>query len=236
MQAAAATEQQIGPGKRSLAPVVDGDALPAHPFDPAAPEISRSVPIVVGTNKDENTLFSIGDPKFGTMTVDDARNRFKTLLREKGDAAFDFYTQQRPDEKPTYLVTSMGTESGPWISSIRLAERKNAQGAAPVFMYRLDYETPILGGILRSPHGLDTPMVFGHAREFARMLGDGPEPERISASMMDAWIAFARSSNPSTPGLAWPIYEPAGRRTMIFAAETRATADPDKPFREFWSA
>jgi len=32
---------------------------------------------------------------------------------------------------------------------------------------------------------------------------------------------------------AWPTYEPAGRRTMIFAAASHATADPEKSFREF---
>jgi para-nitrobenzyl esterase len=235
MKAAAEAEKKMEPGKRTLAPVVDGAALPRHPFDPTAPDVSRDVPIIVGTNKDENTLFSIGDPKFGTMSIDDARSRFKMMLRERGDAAFDFYTTQRPNEKPTYLVTSMGTESGPWMSSIRLAERKAAQAQAPVFMYRLDYETPIFDGILRTPHGLDTPMVFGHAKEFARMLGNGPVPERISGLMMDAWIAFARGGQPSTPELPWGTYEPAERRTMIFAAESRETRDPDKRFREFWS-
>jgi para-nitrobenzyl esterase len=236
MRAAVEAEGQMGPGHRTLSPVVDGQALPSHPFDPVAPEVSRRVPIIIGTNKDENTLFSIADPKFGTMTLEDAHDRFSTMLRGKGDAAFEFYTKLKPQEQPTYLVTSMGTHTGAWISSIRLSERKLAQNAASVHMYRLDYETPVLGGILRTPHGLDTPMVFGHAKEFARMLGDGPEPQRISEQMMDAWIAFARTGDPSTSKLAWPAYQTSSRETMIFAAKSHTAGDPDKAFREFWSA
>ena len=235
-RAAVEAERQLGPGHRSMSPVVDGEALPSHPFDPVAPELSRRVPLIIGTNKDENTLFSIGDPKFGRMTLDDAHERFRTMLHDKGDAAFEFYCKLRPQELPTYLVTSMGTESGAWINSIRLSERKLAQNDASVHMYRLDYETPILGGILRTPHGLDTPMVFGHAREFARMLGEGPVPQRVSEQLMDAWTAFAHTGDPSTSRLAWPAYDTSRRETMIFAADSHVVADPEKPFREFWSA
>ncbi len=39
-------------------PVVDGLALPYHPFDPTAPEISRNKPLLVGWNEDEYTFFA----------------------------------------------------------------------------------------------------------------------------------------------------------------------------------
>lgn len=235
MKAAETAQAQAGPGARVLAPVVDGVDLPDNPWDPAAPYTAKGVPVIIGSNKDEATLFSIGDPKFGTMTDEDARARFRMMLRDKGDAAFAFYRQQLPKEGPTWLVTSMMTQRGTWMDSIRLAERKAAQDADKVFMYRLDYETPIMDGMLRSPHGIDTPMVFGHPKEFAKMLGAGPVPVKISGEMMDAWIAFARTGDPSTRALKWPAYDPAARETMIFAGKSGAKADPDKAFREFWA-
>jgi para-nitrobenzyl esterase len=57
----------MGGGLR-LAPVVDGVALPADPFTPTAPSISANVPILIGSNKDEMTLFTAGEPWFGTLT------------------------------------------------------------------------------------------------------------------------------------------------------------------------
>lgn len=235
MKAAETAQAQAGPAARVLTPVVDGVDLPDNPWDPAAPFTAKGVPVIIGSNKDEATLFSIGDPKFGTMTDEDAKARFRMMLRDNGDAAFAFYRQQLPKEGPTWLVTSMMTQRGTWMDSIRLAERKAAQDVGKVFMYRLDYETPIMAGMLRSPHGLDTPMVFGHAREFAKMLGVGPVPVKISGEMMDAWIAFARTGDPSTRALKWPAYDPATRETMIFAGKSGAKADPDKAFREFWA-
>src|SRR5208337_2897092 len=38
-------------------PVVDGKYLPGGPFEPVAPAISANVPLMIGTNKDEMTLF-----------------------------------------------------------------------------------------------------------------------------------------------------------------------------------
>src|SRR4029453_1674168 len=60
--------QRLVPGGGTLAPVVDGRSLPAHPFEPKATELSRNVPLIIGTCKDEQTLFMAGDPLFGKMT------------------------------------------------------------------------------------------------------------------------------------------------------------------------
>ncbi len=236
MKAAATVQGQLGRGARGLGPVTDGVALPVDPFDPvAAPTVSPTIPLIVGTTKDEATLFNIVDPQFGKMTLDEAQGRFRSTLKDKGDEAFAFYRQQRPNEAGTWLFTSMVTESGVWINSIRIAERKAAQNGAPVFMYRLDYETPLFGGQLRAPHGLDTPMVFAHPKEFANMLGAGPDPETVSAAMVDAWTAFAHTGDPSTRGLAWPRYEPGRRDTMLFAPRSHVVSDPDGAIRAFWA-
>jgi para-nitrobenzyl esterase len=57
---------KVGSGLAALAnrrrlgfnPVVDGHALPNHPFDPVAPKISANIPLMIGTNKDEILLFA----------------------------------------------------------------------------------------------------------------------------------------------------------------------------------
>ena len=48
-------------GKIGFGPVVDGIALPNHPFDPTAPEISRNKPLMVGWNEDEFTFFLMAE-------------------------------------------------------------------------------------------------------------------------------------------------------------------------------
>ena len=176
------------------------------------------------------------DPAFGTMTEAQARQRASAMAGARGDAAIDLYRQLRPNDPPTYWVTSLVTDKGTWIDSIRLAERKRAQGAAAVYMYRLDWRTPVLGGAMRSPHGLDVPLVFDTVAAKPLMLGAGPQPQRVADAMSTAWIRFARSGNPSQPGLAWPAYDMTSRETMIFDVESRAVADPDRALRLFWSS
>ncbi len=63
-----------GPGgAMQLAPVVDGVVLPADPFTPAAPAISADVSVMIGSNKDEMTLFNAAEPRFGKLNEAEAR-------------------------------------------------------------------------------------------------------------------------------------------------------------------
>lgn len=228
--AAAAAVQPRG-GGRVLSPLVDGRALPRHPFTPAAPDISRDIPILIGTTKTEATMFMAADPLFGKYTESQARERAVQLLGAKGNAAIDAFKALRPDWSPTYLVAAISTAQGAWINSIRLAERKLDQHAAPVYMYRLDWEAPFAGGALKSPHGLDTPMVFDNPQTRPLMNGTGPAPRKIAAIMSQAWVNFAHSGNPSQRGLAWPSYTAETRRTMLFNVNSEVVADPDGPVR-----
>ncbi|QIG80804.1 carboxylesterase/lipase family protein [Stakelama tenebrarum] len=222
-----------GMGGPSLAPVVDGRSLPRDPFAPDAPATAHDIPVLVGSTKDEATLFSIVDPLFGTMTEEQARQRFGFLLGPRAEEGFEVYRNLRPDDAPTYWFTSMMTGTGTWIDSIRLAERKAAQGGAPVWMYRLDWETPVFDGVLRSPHGLDTSLVFDNPDKTPKIMGDGPEPALLAAAMSQAWINFARSGDPSFAGQDWPSYDSETRATMIFDVESHVVNDPDRPAREF---
>src|SRR5438128_3283788 len=51
----------------SLGPVVAAGALPAHPFDPVAAPTAASVPLVIGTTRDEMTLFTGFLPGFDEL-------------------------------------------------------------------------------------------------------------------------------------------------------------------------
>ena len=115
--------------------------------------------------------------------------------------------------------------------SIVQADRKSAQKAAPVFMYRVDYEPRVVDRILRSPHGTEVPLVFG-TKVPAQFVGSGPEVDALSAKLMGAWLAFAHGGNPSQDGLAWPRYDARRRRNMIFDTDCRMVGDPDPVARD----
>jgi para-nitrobenzyl esterase len=219
----------------TLAPVVDGRSVPAHPFDPVATDISRDVPLMIGTTKDEATMFLAASADFGKMTAEAARQRFDAMLGPRGGGAFEVYRGAAPNDPPTYWVTSLMTDLIFRNAAILQADRKAAQGAAPVFMYRVDFEPRVMDRILRSSHGAEMPLVFGNfvPPEF---IGAGPEVAALSALVMQAWSNFARTGNPSQEGVAWPAYETTRRDTLIIDQPMRLAADPNRPTREFWGA
>jgi para-nitrobenzyl esterase len=211
----------------AFAPSLDGVALPADPFHPAAPAISADIPLMIGTNKDETTLFQFSDPKFGHLTDADLERRAKAMVGDKADSLIAALRIQYPDYSPTYLSCAVQTVSMFWMNSVRLAERKAAQGRAPVYMYRLDWETPAARGTLKSPHAVEIPLVFDNVEAARSFVGRGEAPQTMADLMAPAWLAFARTGNPNTPELPdWPAYEASKRATMVFNLEPRVERDP----------
>ena len=216
---------------RGLAPVADGRSIPTHPFDPCATNLSRDIPLMIGSAKDEATLFMAGDPELGQMSQDSARQRFEAAMGPKGAAAFSVYKAAYPHDDPGYWVSSMMTDRLFRSDSIIQADRKSDQNAAPVYAYRVDWEPRVIDRLLRSPHGTEVPLVFGTKvpREF---VGSGPDVDNLSERMMTAWLNFARNADPSQPGLHWPRYERRQRLNMIFDVPCRVVSDPDPVARD----
>jgi para-nitrobenzyl esterase len=49
------------------------------------------------------------------------------------------------------------------------------RGVAPVFLYEFTWKTPVLGGMLCSPHTLCIPFAFGNIDIAKDFVGEGPE-------------------------------------------------------------
>jgi para-nitrobenzyl esterase len=218
---------------RGFVPCVDGIALPRKPFTPDAPAISAKIPILIGSNKDEMTIFRARDPKFGTSTDVDFTAYMRQQLPGKAETLIPALRAAFPGYSPSHLITVMETLKGYWIATVLQAERKAAQGAAPVYVYLLAWETPVDGGRHRAHHALDLPLVFNNIETSRSMVGPGPEPQRVADQMSAAWIAFARSGDPNTDGLPqWRPYDLKSRATMIFNLDSHVQNDPYSEIRQ----
>jgi para-nitrobenzyl esterase len=208
-------------------PCVDGVVLPRKPFIPDAPAISAQVPLLIGSNKDEMTIFRVRDAKFGSQTDEEFTAYVRNQLPDKAEALIPALRAAFPSYSPAHLIVAAETMKGYWIATVLQAERKAMQGTAPVFVYQLAWETPVDGGRLRSHHALDLPLVFNNIENGRDMVGPGPGPQRIADVMSASWIAFARSGNPNTGELPhWPAYDLKRRATMVFDLDNHVQNDP----------
>ena len=226
-----ASVKVAGEPMRLYTPVVDGTALPRDPFEPDASPLNADVPVLIGTNKDESTLFMLGHPKFGNFDEDDLARHAKAQAGDKAEVLTDALRAAYPDYSPTHLASGVGTAVGMWAGSIKLAERKAAQNAAPVWMYMLTWETPVAKGRLRTPHALEIPLVFDNVEKARSFVGRGEEPQVVADQMSDAWLAFARSGDPG-----WPAYDTPARATKLFDLESRVVSDPLSEVRKVLQA
>ncbi|HUY18152.1 MAG TPA: carboxylesterase/lipase family protein [Candidatus Binataceae bacterium] len=217
-------------------PVVDGNHLPAGPFEPVAPRLSASVPLMIGTNKDEMRLFFARNSWFEKLDEAAMRERVRMFVDQRPDAIAAAYRRARPDDSARDLFCAIASDAGMRIPSLTMAERKLALGAAPVFVYLFTWETPALGGCLKSPHTLEIPFVFDNI-DSAAIAGDSPTRFALAETMSRTWAAFARSGNPNNDLIPeWPAYSSERRPTMIFDDRCRLEFDPCAEERRAWDS
>lgn len=222
-------------GRRAFIAVLDGVTLPSHPFHPGFPAVSAGIPLIVGHNEEEATIFS--PPPLFELDMVSLKSRLDALLgAPQAVRAIELYTRLYPGDSASDLYFKMTADRAWGMDSLNVAELRAAQGGAPVFRYEFRWPTPVNGGRMRTHHGLDVPMVFNNAGPGpnAATTGGGPEAAAMAAVMSRAWVNFARTGNPGTSALPWPAFDLEGRHAMVFDTTSGAVKDFKRPIRRFW--
>jgi para-nitrobenzyl esterase len=228
VQARAANGPMAERRRRGFNPVIDGSYFPGGPFNPDAPAVSAHVPLMIGSNKDEQSLFLGHLPWVTGATFDNLPMAMKPVLGDRAAKIVAKYHAAQPDLPADQLGLILMGELGQRLPSLQMAERKLALKAADVFVYLFAWETPVLSGRLRACHTLEIPFVFNTV-EGAAITGTDPSRLPLGKTMAGAWIAFAKTGDPG-----WPAYDTTKRPTMVFGLESRVENDPFGAERRAW--
>jgi para-nitrobenzyl esterase len=234
-------------GSVPFAPMYDRDTLPL-PLDQAlASGAWARVPLLIGTNRDEINLFLGEALKKLDEPIADAElmSQLSGLVPDAGDdrlrALLEVYRRSRTTRQLPHseraLLAAISSDALWRIPSGRFADACRLHQPA-TFQYLFTYGSPAMRGALGSCHALELPFVFGtlNAPGQAAFAGTGEAVQRLSERMMDSWLAFTRSGNPSVAGAdrIWPTYDLERRPTMVFNLQSKLEHAPYEDERAAW--
>ena len=212
------------------APTVDGAVLPSQPFDPQAPAISADIPMIIGTTRHEFSMTTYV-PALRNAGREEVIGILKGRYGEGTERFLELFAKAYPGSKPADMLDADFVFRP---SAIEQALRKSLQGAAPVYMYMFNWESPILDGILRSTHCMEIPFVFNNADRHASMTGGGAQAMKLASKMSHCWAEFARCGKPSAEGLPeWEPFEAEKRAVMFFDNTCKMSYSHDKELMDF---
>jgi para-nitrobenzyl esterase len=223
---------------RGFGPVTDPAMMPDEPIAMVRGGAAKAVDIVIGTTRDENKLFvpPRREPISDVALVDAVRatvaGKDKTAVQKLVET---YRASRKAKNLPTDnldILDAVATDVRFRMPSLRLALHQRAAGGK-AYVYLFTHASPARRGALGSCHALELPFVFGtlNAPTQDRFAGTGPDVERLSRDMMDAWLAFATTGDPAATAIgAWSAYDDVKRPTMVF--DTKFSRQEDDPFGE----
>jgi para-nitrobenzyl esterase len=216
------------------------DLLPQHPVDAAREgKLTRKVPLIVGTNSHEASMFAWSKPPMLPTTPESVEAYFKRVAphaRDRVISAYPGYPRRR-------ALIAFGSDvmfGGPaW----EFADAYSAH--APTYMYRFDYVGWSLRALrLGATHGSE--IVHVH-HSYGSFLGRAMHPlgrrlrPSVGRRMQRAWLDFAAKGWETgeihwSSGQDWPMYDAARRMTrIILSTRDDVMSDPDAARRTAWA-
>jgi len=229
-------------GGMPFQPVIDGNVVPRLSIDSVAAGSAAGVALLVGSTLEEWKLFAGADPNVIQMTEAQLTAQLENRLGAAARGLLETYRKARGERglatTPAELFMAIETDRIFRMPGVHLAETQ-AKHDGRVYSYLFTWPSPMFGGMFGACHAVELGFVFGTLGDpgMADFSGSGPAADALSANTMDAWLAFARTGDPSTPGLGpWSAYTATDRATMLLGARSGLEKAPLEEERTAWNA
>jgi para-nitrobenzyl esterase len=223
-------------GAAPVVPVADGVVLPQMPLESLEGGKGFKVPTLIGSNLDEDKLFSMMNP--GVYKIDEGglhRAVAKYVAEPDVEKLIGVYRKAKEKRgepvTPFELFSAISTDVLFRKTAIRIAEAQ-CRFASGGYNYLFCWKSQAARGALGACHALEIGFVFGNYS--AAFGGSGSAADKLSREMQDAWVSFARNGNPGCKSLGpWPQYS-EGRASMIFDRNSRIEKAVYEEERSVW--
>jgi para-nitrobenzyl esterase len=155
-----------------------------------------------------------GDGRKNEWTASEVDEKLTAALGDKAKDTAAEFKQAFPRKKVQDVLYYAGASRA---GVKNLLNRKLEKTTRPVYNYVFAWEYPVNGGIT-SFHCSELAFCF-HALSVAQIrtpTGGGPVAMALQDKVSQAWLNFAKTGNPSQPGLEWKPYTKDNPQAMVF--------------------
>jgi para-nitrobenzyl esterase len=207
-------------------PSIDGEDIPYQPLSKESLEVSKDVPLMIGTVKNEFTSFIYGGLNKAPLA------KITEVIKQQQGAKADAYIAavKKAWPKDTLPSDLIDVDVIFRPGAVEQANAKSAvPGGAPVYMYLFTWQSPVMDGKYKAVHTMEIPFVFNNIQRCEEITGGNKDAYTLADKVSKAWINFARNGNPNHKGLPqWPAYNSANTATMHFDNSCEVMPQMDK--------
>ncbi len=185
-----------------------------------------TIPYMVGNVLSEfSSNLARGELTKNEWTHKEVDEKLAAAFGDKKDAIVAEYKRLYPSKKvqDVLFLDSRFRPGSKTMLAMKLERTK-----APVYNYMFTYEYQVNGGVTAF-HCSEIAFAFHALGEPHIRIATGGAPAALALQdkVSQAWVNFARTGNPSQPGLTWKPFTQAGRETMVFdtVSELRSVDD-----------
>jgi para-nitrobenzyl esterase len=215
-------------------PVVDGVNVTDLPAKLFASGKASKVPLIIGANGDEGTLFfALAGGMIDMSTFKSTLALFMTPAQaDKVIAQYPAAKYQSAQDAAIHVLDDIV------LCDARRVARAQAAAGNAVYYYNFTHPTQFILPNLGAFHSAELPFVFGNPYVYIPLK---PEEMPLSTAMQRYWTDLATYGAPAAPveppqAFAWPRYDAAGDKNIVLDLTLSVNTGLRKEACDFWDA
>ncbi|WP_234353790.1 carboxylesterase/lipase family protein [Gordonia iterans] len=237
------------PGTIAYAPMIDGDLVPRDPMEAIRDGDAHDVPLMIGTNRDETSLFKWMKTPLMPVTEQQVQAMFELIAQEQpelaipgvDDVAVAYGGESRIPGRNGARFMGISRDLAFRMPAVWIAEAHSRH--APVHLYRYDWATPLFRVLgIGATHATELPYIWGNPAstkaDISYRLGGRKTGSRVRRRMQERWLGFADDGDPvsSDSPAQWKPYTNQEQHSLLIGATDTAVTELDRNLLRAWGS